>query len=200
MNTLANHGYISRDGITTWAEAANAIQTVFGFGYDLAAFLSAVGLIAGGDLVTGKYSIGRRVDPLRRFGSDWSVGGADSRVPNTLGYVFPSSVFFVLTLGNPLLNSGPLHGRSDTDSQTFLESTWKADVTLIVHPLASISMDFARLTTQSPVWTPILGMYLGFYLSVSPYFLGHKTLISFCPPAKKLEIRIMIQLTSKYYQ
>ena len=58
LNTLANHGYVSRDGITTWAEAGNAIQTAFGFGYDLAAVLSAVGLLAGGDLITGKYSIG----------------------------------------------------------------------------------------------------------------------------------------------
>ena len=65
LNTLANHGYISRDGITTWAEAANAIQTVFGFGYDLAAILSALGLLAGGDLITGKYSIGRNGFPPR---------------------------------------------------------------------------------------------------------------------------------------
>lgn len=59
LNTMANHGYISRDGITTWAEAANAIQNVFGFGYDLATLLSAIGLIASGDLLTGKYSIGK---------------------------------------------------------------------------------------------------------------------------------------------
>ena len=58
LNTLANHGYLSRDGITTWAEAANAIQTGFGFGYDLASVLSALGLLSGGDLLTGKYSIG----------------------------------------------------------------------------------------------------------------------------------------------
>lgn len=58
MNTLANHGYISRDGITTWAEAGNAIQTALSFGYDLATAISAVGLLSGGDLITGKYSIG----------------------------------------------------------------------------------------------------------------------------------------------
>ncbi|KAI1328377.1 hypothetical protein F5Y16DRAFT_398547 [Xylariaceae sp. FL0255] len=69
LNALANHGYISRDGITSFAEAANAVQTGYGFDFSLSVFLSAVGLLAGGDLVTGKYSI----------------GGADSRVPNTLG-------------------------------------------------------------------------------------------------------------------
>lgn len=69
LNTMANHGYISRDGITTFAEAANACQITLGFGYDTCVFLSALGLIAGGDLPTGKYSI----------------GGTDSRVPNTLG-------------------------------------------------------------------------------------------------------------------
>jgi hypothetical protein len=66
---MANHGYISRDGITTFAEAANACQITLGFGYDTCTFLSALGLLAGGDLATGKMSI----------------GGADSRVPNTLG-------------------------------------------------------------------------------------------------------------------
>lgn len=37
--------------------------------FDVAVFLSALGLLAGGDPITGKYSI----------------GGKDSRVPNTLG-------------------------------------------------------------------------------------------------------------------
>ncbi|KAK5126273.1 hypothetical protein LTR85_010508 [Meristemomyces frigidus] len=69
LNTMANHGYISHTGITTFAEAANACQITLGFGYDTCSFLSALGLLAGGDLVSGAYSI----------------GGADSRVPNTLG-------------------------------------------------------------------------------------------------------------------
>ncbi|KAF2106878.1 hypothetical protein BDV96DRAFT_637856 [Lophiotrema nucula] len=69
LNTMANHGFISRTGITTFAEAANACQITLGFGYDTCVFLSALGLLAGGDLPSGKYSI----------------GGADARVPNTLG-------------------------------------------------------------------------------------------------------------------
>jgi len=72
LNTLANHGYISRDGITTFAEAANAIQTAYAISFDLAAVLSLLGLLAGGDLPSGKYSI----------------GGQDSRVPNSLGPVY----------------------------------------------------------------------------------------------------------------
>ncbi|MCJ1333740.1 hypothetical protein MMC10_010440 [Thelotrema lepadinum] len=69
LNTLANHNFLSHDGVITFAEGSNAVQTAYGFGYDLATFLSALGLIAGGDLVSGKYTI----------------GGADARVPNTLG-------------------------------------------------------------------------------------------------------------------
>lgn len=72
LNTLANHGYLSRDGITSFAEAANAIQTAYSMSFDVAVFLSALGLLAGGDIPTGKYSI----------------GGADSRVPSTLGPVY----------------------------------------------------------------------------------------------------------------
>ncbi|UZJ55619.1 hypothetical protein CBS101457_004939 [Exobasidium rhododendri] len=72
LNTLANHGYLSRDGITSFAEAANAIQTAYSMSFDVAVFLSALGLLAGGDIVTGAYSI----------------GGQDSRVPNTVGTAY----------------------------------------------------------------------------------------------------------------
>ena len=44
-------------------------KSPLGFGYDTCAFLSGLGLLSGGDLVTGIYSI----------------GGEDKRVPNTLG-------------------------------------------------------------------------------------------------------------------
>ena len=69
LNALANHGYIFHNGITSFTEAANAVQIGFGFDFNLSVFLSALGLIAGGVLVSGKYTI----------------GGADPRVPNTLG-------------------------------------------------------------------------------------------------------------------
>lgn len=72
LNTLANHGYLSRDGITSFAEAANAIQTAYSMSFDVAVFLSSLGLLAGGDIPTGKYSI----------------GGQDDRVPATLGPVY----------------------------------------------------------------------------------------------------------------
>ena len=45
-------------GITSFAEAANGVQLAYGFGYDLSVVLSALGVIAGGDLISGKYSIG----------------------------------------------------------------------------------------------------------------------------------------------
>lgn len=72
LNTLANHGYLSRDGITSFAEAANAIQIAYSMSYDVAIFLSVLGLLSGGDIPTGKYSI----------------GGQDSRVPATLAPVY----------------------------------------------------------------------------------------------------------------
>nr|POE48917.1 aromatic peroxygenase [Quercus suber] len=69
LNTLANHGYLSRTGVTSFAEAANAIQIAYSMSFDIAVFLSALGLLAGGDIPTGKYTI----------------GGRDSRVPESLG-------------------------------------------------------------------------------------------------------------------
>lgn len=69
LNTLANHGYLDRSGITTFAQAANAVQTAYSMAFDISVVLSAFGLLAGGDIVTGKYSI----------------AGKDDRVPNTIG-------------------------------------------------------------------------------------------------------------------
>lgn len=104
MNTMANHGYISRDGITTFAEASNGCQQAFGFSYDLCTFLSGLGLLAGGDLVSGKMSI----------------SGPDGRVPNTLGDA------------KGLDNHGPFEidgsmTRNDTffgDNHSFIASRW----------------------------------------------------------------------------
>ncbi|KAK4610567.1 hypothetical protein CLAFUW4_13871 [Fulvia fulva] len=45
-----SHGYIDHSGITTFAQAANACQITLGFGYDTCTFLSALGLLAGGDI------------------------------------------------------------------------------------------------------------------------------------------------------
>lgn len=86
LNTMANHGYISRTGITSFAEAANACQITLGFGYDTCTFLSGLGLIAGGDLATGAYSI----------------GGADDRVPNTLGPALGISKHGVFEIDNSI--------------------------------------------------------------------------------------------------
>ncbi|KAF2479377.1 hypothetical protein BDY17DRAFT_327353 [Neohortaea acidophila] len=76
LNTLANHGYLSRNGVTSFAEAANAVQIAYSISYDLAIFLSALGLLAGGDIPTGKYTI----------------GGASPLVPQTIPGVPPLGI------------------------------------------------------------------------------------------------------------
>ena len=76
LNAAANHGFLSRDGITTFDELVAAQQNVYNVGYDLAVSLATLGVgldgqfassvlpraslrIAGlGDLVTLKLSIG----------------------------------------------------------------------------------------------------------------------------------------------
>jgi len=56
LNTLANHGYISRNGVTGVVEAATASSNVFGMGVDLSAFLSVYSALIAGDLTS--FSIG----------------------------------------------------------------------------------------------------------------------------------------------
>ncbi|EME45343.1 hypothetical protein DOTSEDRAFT_170687 [Dothistroma septosporum NZE10] len=59
INTMANHGFLARDGITTYNELVDAQQNVYNVGYDLANLLATAGVGLDGDLVgTTKLSIG----------------------------------------------------------------------------------------------------------------------------------------------
>ncbi|KAI4157730.1 MAG: hypothetical protein LQ342_008048 [Letrouitia transgressa] len=49
MNALANHGYIARNGYTTFQESLDSIVKVYGAGHDLAFFLAALGAVQAGD-------------------------------------------------------------------------------------------------------------------------------------------------------
>lgn len=70
LNTLANHGYINRNGITTIAQSIVASARVFNMGADLAGFLAGGSVLFAGDIPSMTYSI----------------GGADART-NSLGVV-----------------------------------------------------------------------------------------------------------------
>lgn len=70
LNTLANHGYIPRNGIATVAQTIKASAAVFNMGADLTAFLAGGSVLFAGDI------------PSMTF----SIGGADART-NSLGIV-----------------------------------------------------------------------------------------------------------------
>lgn len=59
LNAAANHNFLARDGITTYAELIDAQQNPYNVGYDLANLLAVLGLtLTDGDIVTEKLSIG----------------------------------------------------------------------------------------------------------------------------------------------
>ncbi|KKY15309.1 hypothetical protein UCDDS831_g07699 [Diplodia seriata] len=58
LNTLANHGYIPRNGIATIGELIAGTQAVFNMEADLSALLAVGGDIDGGDILSQKMSIG----------------------------------------------------------------------------------------------------------------------------------------------
>jgi len=58
LNAAANHNFLARDGITTFTELVDAQQNVYNVGYDLAVLLAVLGIQAGGDVTTGRLSIG----------------------------------------------------------------------------------------------------------------------------------------------
>lgn len=59
LNAAANHGYLSRSGVTTLQETITGLGALYGMSPDLAGFLAAYGIIFDGDIVEGTWSIGK---------------------------------------------------------------------------------------------------------------------------------------------
>ncbi|OJD31450.1 oxidase [Diplodia corticola] len=77
LNVLANHGYISRDGITSFAEVVNAINQVMGMGVDLALILGIMGTVWTGNPLA--------VDPGFSIGGTVPGDGTDNLLGNLVG-------------------------------------------------------------------------------------------------------------------
>ncbi|KAH9845358.1 Peroxidase, family 2 [Teratosphaeria destructans] len=73
LNALANHGYISRNGITSLLTVLPAIVRVYGMGLDVGLILTVMGVVWSGNLLS--------LEP------SFSIGGSDPRVQNALGNV-----------------------------------------------------------------------------------------------------------------
>ncbi|KAJ7303416.1 Chloroperoxidase [Mycena albidolilacea] len=58
MNTLANHGYISRNGITTFEEIINAVGEAFNINRNQGAGMAAMNILTRGNPFVNKISIG----------------------------------------------------------------------------------------------------------------------------------------------
>ncbi|POS81345.1 hypothetical protein DHEL01_v200275 [Diaporthe helianthi] len=65
LNTLANHGYLPRNGIVTIGQINSATAEVFNMGADLSTLLATGGAIDGGDILSQQMSIG---GPDKRVG------------------------------------------------------------------------------------------------------------------------------------
>lgn len=66
LNAAANHGYLSRSGVTTIPETTTGLLAAYGLGPDLGSFLAAYAVLTDGDPIAGTWSIGgpQQSDPL----------------------------------------------------------------------------------------------------------------------------------------
>ncbi|KAH8806896.1 Chloroperoxidase [Flagelloscypha sp. PMI_526] len=64
LNTLANHGYLPRNGIATFEDIVNAVGEGFNMEYTLASALAAFGMLARGNAFTDQVSIGGPTDKI----------------------------------------------------------------------------------------------------------------------------------------
>ncbi|KAK7705981.1 hypothetical protein SLS57_009898 [Botryosphaeria dothidea] len=77
LNVLANHGYISRDGITSFAEVVTAINQVMGMGIELSLILGVMGTVWTGNPLS--------VDPGFSIGGTSPGDGSDNILGNLVG-------------------------------------------------------------------------------------------------------------------
>ncbi|KAH7104010.1 heme-thiolate peroxidase [Auriculariales sp. MPI-PUGE-AT-0066] len=62
MNSLANHGYISRTGVAEPAEMVTAVQEAYNMGWNIGTFITYASLLVEGNPLTNLLSIGRHSD------------------------------------------------------------------------------------------------------------------------------------------
>ncbi|KAJ2914364.1 heme-thiolate peroxidase, partial [Candolleomyces efflorescens] len=60
LNTLANHGYLPRDGIVTPTQLINGVQEGLNLENSIAVFVTYAAMLTDGNLLTNKLSIGRK--------------------------------------------------------------------------------------------------------------------------------------------
>ncbi|KAI5783159.1 hypothetical protein DFH27DRAFT_276120 [Peziza echinospora] len=149
LNALANHGYLSRDGVTNWIQASTAATEVFGLGEDLSTVMSLLAVILSGNILTMEWSIGGP-PPLSLFGSIGSI-----------------------LLGKPQGISGS-HNRYETDASAF-----KGDSYLFNGDHISTRLDyfatFLNTTTTGeyndiPLWRALRRVRTDHSIANNPYF------------------------------
>jgi len=123
LNAAANHNFLPRDGIATFAELVDAQQNVYNVGYDLATLLAALGLtLTDGDLVTEKLSIG--CDATTRTSSNPTLTGAEPGLDGHNKFEADSSLTrndFFLDDGDDFTFNGTLFGMMDSTTGSYFD-------------------------------------------------------------------------------
>ncbi|KAF8060637.1 Chloroperoxidase [Lyophyllum atratum] len=128
LNTLANHGFLPRNGVASFAEIVNATTFGFNMDYDLASALAAFAMLARGNAFIDKISIGLEsssVPPLPgqidgpaargmashgRFEGDVSMTRQDAAIGDNRNFqstLFNQLLGFVSQFGDDSAVTGP---------------------------------------------------------------------------------------------
>ncbi|KAM3417990.1 hypothetical protein BST61_g6201 [Cercospora zeina] len=80
LNAAANHGFLARDGIVTYAELVDAQQNMYNVGFTLANILAIAGVGLDGDIISNRVSLGcdatsRTRSPLSLLASQPGLNG-----------------------------------------------------------------------------------------------------------------------------
>ncbi|KZT57526.1 Cloroperoxidase [Calocera cornea HHB12733] len=114
LNAMANHGFISRDGVTDFNELVAGQQNMYNVGWDLAVVLAVLGIVFDGDIITSKLSIGGDataetaflggllgreggLNSHNKFEVDASLSRNDYYLANGDNYSFNATLFALMT-------------------------------------------------------------------------------------------------------
>jgi hypothetical protein len=70
LNTLANHGYLPRDGVASFAEIVEAVQEGYNMDYVLGAGIAAFAMLTRGNVLLDRLSIGGETKKVPRLPND----------------------------------------------------------------------------------------------------------------------------------
>jgi len=177
LNTLANHGYLPRNGIAHWQDIIEGTKDGFNMAYDLGTILAVYGVLSEGDVTTGMLSIGANLPSAiaggkkglqthGAFEGDASLARLDE-YPTGKNWQFDQGTYNEFKAANTKYSGGNATLESLTEYRYQVSRSKDRSVDCLVHPtdplrssLISVIWKARQTTLSSPSSFLVISLHL----------------------------------------